>query len=113
MKEHLQLNNGLIQYIERHLNEDLTIDQLARTFYISRSQILQTFKKNFGITVHQYITKRRLEMCRKALCQNTTITKIFRQYGFRDYTSFYRAFKKEYGISPKEYKISHIQPVQI
>lgn len=113
MKEHLQLNNGLIQYIERHLNEDLTIDQLARTFYISRSQILQTFKKNFGITVHQYITKSRLEMCRKALCQNTTITKIFRQYGFRDYTSFYRAFKKEYGISPKEYKISHIQPVQI
>lgn len=109
MKEHLQLNSGLIQYIERHLNEDLTIDQLARTFYISRSQILQIFKKNFGITVHQYITKRRLEMCRKALCQNAVITKAFRQYGFGDYTSFYRAFKKEYGLSPKQYKLSLIR----
>lgn len=112
-QKHLQLNSSLIQYIEHHLNEDLTIDQLAKTFYISRSQILQIFKKNFGITVHQYITKRRLEMCRKALCQNAVITKVFRQYGFRDYTSFYRAFKKEYGLSPKQYKISHNHPVRI
>ena len=38
---------------------------------------------------------------------NTSITEVYTMFGFKDYSSFYRAFKKEYGISPKEYKELH------
>ena len=45
---------------------------------------------NFGISIHQYITKKRLSMCRDAILSNENITKIYLMYGFKDYTSFFR-----------------------
>ena len=51
-------------------------------------------------------------MCRDAILSNENITKIYLMYGFKDYTSFFRAFKKEYGISPKEYKELYAQNPQ-
>lgn len=48
-------------------------------------------------------------MCKDAILGNDNITKIYLMFGFKDYTSFFRAFKKEYGISPKEYKELYMQ----
>ena len=60
-----------------------------------------------GISLHQYILKKRLHASRQAILSGEPISHIFPQYGFKDYTSFFRAFKKEYGISPKEYREQH------
>ena len=62
------------------------------------------FKENVGLSIHQYITKKRLSLCQEAIRSDTNITEVYQAYGFGDYSSFYRAFKKEYGISPKEYR---------
>ena len=51
--------------------------------------------------------KKRLSMCRDAILSSEGISKVYLMYGFKDYSSFFRAFKKEYGISPKEYKKMH------
>lgn len=102
---------NVMNYISENLETDLTLEDLAKVFYVSKYHIAHTFKENIGISVHQFITKKRLQACRNAILDNTSITKVFEQYGFHDYSNFYRAFKKEYGLSPKEYKETHQLPL--
>lgn len=98
------LYHRVITYIESHIEEDLSLDNLAAVFFVSKYHIAHTFKENLGISVHQYITKKRLTLCREAILGNREITEVYLSFGFGDYSSFYRAFKKEYGVSPKAFK---------
>ena len=52
--------------------------------------------------MHQYLTKKRLSACRDAIVLGERISEVYTANGFKDYTGFFKAFKKEYGISPKE-----------
>lgn len=103
-KEEQSLYQNLISFIERHLEEDLSLDRLSNEFYISKYHIAHVFKENLGMSVHQYIMKKRLTQCRDAILSNADIMEAALRCGFSDYSSFYRAFKKEYGMSPKEFK---------
>ena len=66
-KENRRLYENLIQYIEDHLDEDLSLEHLAKEFYVSKYHIAHVFKDNIGLSIHQYITKKRLSICRDAL----------------------------------------------
>ena len=102
--EEQKLSERIIEYIENHLEEDLSLDRLAGEFYVSKFHIAHLFKDNMGMSIHQYILKKRLEACREAIRNRTKISEVYFLFGFKDYSGFYKAFKKEYGISPKEWQ---------
>ncbi|MDD3362127.1 MAG: AraC family transcriptional regulator [Hespellia sp.] len=108
-KEDQSLYQNLVMYIEDHLDEELSLNQLAGEFFVSKYHIAHIFKENVGLSIHQYILKKRLAMCRDMILSHTEISEAFLLCGFKDYSSFYRSFKKEYGMSPKEYKELHSQ----
>ena len=102
-KEH-SLYQQLTEYIEDHIEEQLSLERLAEDFFVSKYHIAHVFKDNIGISIHQYITKKRLALCKEAILGKMSIKETYQTFGFGDYSSFYRAFKKEYGISPREFK---------
>lgn len=99
---HLALDE-VFHYIHTHLTEDLTLAHLEQVFFVSRHHLIRQFKLLTGQTVHQYIVKARLDLCRSYIEQGYSITEVYRMGGFGGYNHFFRAFKQAYGLTPMEY----------
>lgn len=90
----------LLKYINRNLSENLSIDQLANRFFFSKYHMMRKFKNETGYTIHNYITNKRLLMARSLISQGMPVMKAAQASGFRDYTTFVRAYKKQFGKAP-------------
>ena len=97
-------------YVDRHLGDELTLDTIAGQFYLSKSYVSHLFKESTGMSICQYLTQKRLSAICAAMKSGTPITEACLQYGFRDYSAFYRAFRKQYGVSPREYRGEYALP---
>ena len=93
----------VLTYINQHLSEDLSIPVLASKCYLSKYHLMRKFKSYTGYTLHQYILQKRLYLAKSMLSKGETMTNISQKAGFNDYSTFVRAFKKEFGLSPREY----------
>ena len=92
----------VISYINNNFSQDLSIDILAKKFYISRSYLMHKFKSVTGGSVHSYISQKRLAAALSMLRDGASATEAAQSSGFSDYTVFYKSFKKMYGYSPAE-----------
>lgn len=90
----------LLKYINRNLSENLSIDQLAERFFLSKYHMMRKFKNETGYTIHNYITSKRLLMARSLISQGMPVMKAAQASGFHDYTTFVRAYKKQFGKAP-------------
>lgn len=97
------LLNEVMNYIELHLNEKITLEEVARYFYVSVSTITQLFRQKMGTSFYRCVTQRRLIAAKVRIGDGEALEAVSRAVGFTDYSSFYRAFKKEYGITPRQY----------
>ncbi|MBS6196561.1 MAG: helix-turn-helix transcriptional regulator [Clostridiales bacterium] len=98
------LFSNLINYIHSHLSENLSLDVLSKQFFVSKGYLSRIFRDYMGISIHQYILSLRLEGCRNAIQNGLPIVEVVEMYGFQDYSSFYRAFKNAFSVSPREYR---------
>lgn len=93
----------VIEYINLHYSEPLSLDLLADEFFISKYHLSHEFQRQVGTSVGRYIQKKRLQIARHLLSQGSKPNNVYSICGFGDYTGFYRAFKAEYGTSPREF----------
>jgi AraC-like DNA-binding protein/mannose-6-phosphate isomerase-like protein (cupin superfamily) len=93
----------LMQYINEHLAEELSAEKLANLFFLSKYYLMRKFKYHTGYTLHNYILHKRLIAANHLIRSGQSTIMASLSAGFGDYSSFVRAFKKVYGLSPKQY----------
>ncbi len=91
----------ILDYINEHLTEDITIDKLSDRFYLNRYYLMHFFKEETGCTIGNYITKKRLLLAKNLVQNGSSVTEACYQSGFRNYSTFARAFKKTFNTVPK------------
>lgn len=108
--EELELSNcasgdlmyEVIRYINQNLNADLSLPMLEKRFFISRQYLNQRFKKATGTTVWDYILTKRLIKANQLMDEGEPATAAAFASGFSDYSSFYRAYKAKFQVSPRQ-----------
>ena len=92
----------ILQYINENLNHDLNIDILSDHFYISKYYMMRLFKQETGYTLGHYISQKRLLLAKELILTGVSGTQACFDCGFKDYSSFSRAYKKFFHESPRE-----------
>ena len=92
----------IISYINENLTEELAVEQLSEHFYISKYHMMRQFKEETGYSIHQYITEKRVLLAKTMIGAGVPATKACFECGFKDYSTFSRAFKSRAGYVPSK-----------
>ncbi len=90
----------IIQYINNHLTEEISIDMLAENFYISKYHMMRQFKEETGYTIGNYMNQKRLLLARELLKQGESVTRVYLDCGFKEHSTFIRAYKQMFHELP-------------
>lgn len=102
---------NILAYINENLSSDLSITNIASRFYVNKYYLMHNFKNQTGYTLHNYIQQKRLTKAAELIKKDFQASLASEQCGFQDYSSFVRAFKKFFGLSPKQY-LKAIEEIQ-
>ncbi|MDE6674707.1 MAG: AraC family transcriptional regulator, partial [Acetatifactor sp.] len=92
-------------YIEDHLGQELSLEEIARELHYSKYYVARAFKENTGMTLHRYIRDRRLsEAARKLAQTRQPILEVAFDAGYGSQQAFTQAFHREYLCTPQEYR---------
>ncbi len=91
-----------LEYIQENLTTHIDIEALCHELYISKSYLHKLFVKYLRISPKKYIVSKRLIMAQRAIRAGEKPTIIYSDCGFSDYSSFWRDYKKYFGIAPSE-----------
>ena len=102
----MEVVTKLIGYIDAHIAEDLSLENLAEYVNFSTFHLSRMFKRYTGTTLNKYIITKRIDKAKLLLKGSMSITNISKEVGFNNYNHFYRTFKNVTGVSPADYKES-------
>ena len=92
-------------FVDDNLTEKLTLKVVSTYCNVSVSTVTQLFQKKASTTFHDFVTHRRMEMVKKLMQEDMPLEQIGKAVGYRDHSTFYRAFRKYFDVSPREYRI--------
>ena len=93
---------SILQYINHNLKEDLSVETLSVRYYVSKYHLMRKFKQETGYTLHNYIVNKRLLMARTLISNGMPVTKAAQESGFAEYSTFSRAYRKQFKTNPSE-----------
>lgn len=93
---------AIIEYLNTHLTEDICIDTLAEQFYLSRYYLMHSFKEETGYTIGNYLATKRLLLAKDMIAGGQPITDVCYACGYKNYSTFSRAYKKNFGKAPRD-----------
>ena len=101
---------GIIRYLQEHLDKEISLNILADEFHLSSQYISQLFKSEIGVNFLAYLTSIRMERAKKLLLATSlSIGEISEKCGYTDYRVFTKAFKKEEGSTPSQYRRNFLE----
>jgi len=93
---------AIIEYLNSHLTEDICIDTLAEQFFLSRYYLMHSFKEETGYTIGNYLATKRLLLAKEMITSGKPITEVCYACGYKNYSTFSRAYKKNFGKAPRD-----------
>ena len=95
-----ELGARVIRYLNEHIHSDVSLDRIARHFFVSKYYLCRAFKKHNGISIHGYITQKRIMEAKVLIEAGESASGAAYRVGFGDYSAFYRAYIKVVGQPP-------------
>ena len=103
-KDEGEFGARVIKYLNEHIDKDVSLDKLAKRFFVSKYYLCRAFKKHNGISVHGYINQKRVMYAKQLIESGETASGAAYRVGFGDYSAFYRAYVKIIGRSPTSHE---------
>ena len=97
-----ELGARVCAYISENLTEDLSLEKIAKSFFISKFYLCRAFKSYVGSSLHNFIVAKRVALAKRLIDSGEVASSVAYKVGFGDYSTFYRAYVKHIGKAPTE-----------
>lgn len=94
------LGAKVARYINDYLEKNISLDIIAKRFFVSKYYLCRSFKNYSGVSIHSYITHKRVVYAKQLIESGETASGAAYKVGFGDYSAFYRAYVKVLGKPP-------------
>ena len=109
-KKRTVIAKDIKRYIATAFRSPISLSEIASRYGYSEDYTIKLFKKEYGTTPYQYLIKKRLQEAERLLTTTAnSVEEISRSVGYNDFSTFYRDFKKRFGISPSEIRQKKIK----
>ena len=96
--------HDVVMYIVKNLDKNLTTPEIAATFFVSRDKLNRDFKQYTQMTIRDFVTESRMNLAKSKLVDTKyTVSEISAMCGFENEIYFYSFFKKNVGMTPRQY----------